>query len=81
MSCHPTLGAQPFGTANLSCPLHHGWLLTAFPCQQHTALCSPGIYIRTLIEDGPAAADGRLSIGDRILAVNGTSLIGADYQR
>ncbi|XP_065500760.1 ras-associating and dilute domain-containing protein [Caloenas nicobarica] len=46
----------------------------------HTPLCSPGIYIRTLIEDGPAAADGRLSIGDRILAVNGTSLIGADYQ-
>ncbi|XP_027569002.1 ras-associating and dilute domain-containing protein isoform X1 [Pipra filicauda] len=46
----------------------------------HTPLCSPGIYIRTLIEDSPAAADGRLSLGDRILAVNGTSLIGADYQ-
>ncbi|NXD21361.1 RADIL protein, partial [Spelaeornis formosus] len=46
----------------------------------HTPLCSPGIYIRTLIEESPAAADGRLSIGDRILAVNGTSLIGADYQ-
>ncbi|NXI12031.1 RADIL protein, partial [Irena cyanogastra] len=46
----------------------------------HTPLCSPGIYIRTLVEDSPAAADGRLSIGDRILAVNGTSLIGADYQ-
>uniref|UniRef100_A0A8C9UDA2 Ras-associating and dilute domain-containing protein n=1 Tax=Serinus canaria TaxID=9135 RepID=A0A8C9UDA2_SERCA len=46
----------------------------------HTPLCSPGIYIRTLIEDSPAASDGRLSIGDRILAVNGTSLIGADYQ-
>ncbi|KFO78910.1 Ras-associating and dilute domain-containing protein, partial [Cuculus canorus] len=46
----------------------------------HTPLCSPGIYIRTLIEDSPAATDGRLSIGDRILAVNGTSLIGADYQ-
>ncbi|XP_009992019.1 PREDICTED: ras-associating and dilute domain-containing protein [Chaetura pelagica] len=46
----------------------------------HTSLCSPGIYIRTLIEDSPAATDGRLSIGDRILAVNGTSLIGADYQ-
>ncbi|KAF1623071.1 Ras-associating and dilute domain-containing protein, partial [Eudyptes chrysolophus] len=46
----------------------------------HTPLCSPGIYIRTLIEDSPAADDGRLSIGDRILAVNGTSLIGADYQ-
>lgn len=48
--------------------------------QQHTPLGSPGIYIRTLIEGSPAAADGRLAIGDRILAVNGTSLIGADYQ-
>ncbi|XP_063171094.1 ras-associating and dilute domain-containing protein [Candoia aspera] len=46
----------------------------------HTPLSSPGIYIRTLIQDSPAAADGRLSIGDRILAVNGTSLIGSDYQ-
>ncbi|XP_060116854.1 ras-associating and dilute domain-containing protein [Heteronotia binoei] len=46
----------------------------------HTPLNSPGIYIRTLIQDSPAAADGRLSIGDRILAVNGTSLIGSDYQ-
>ena len=25
--------------------------------------------------------DGRLRLGDRILAVNGTSLVGADYQR
>ncbi|NWJ05691.1 RADIL protein, partial [Crypturellus undulatus] len=46
----------------------------------HTPLCSPGIYIRTLVPASPAAADGRLSLGDRILAVNGTSLIGADYQ-
>ncbi|KAK7929369.1 hypothetical protein WMY93_005764 [Mugilogobius chulae] len=47
---------------------------------KHTPLNAPGIYIRTLIPDGPAASDGRLRIGDRILAVNGTSLIGADYQ-
>ncbi|XP_042294505.1 ras-associating and dilute domain-containing protein isoform X2 [Sceloporus undulatus] len=46
----------------------------------HTPLNSPGIYIRTLIQDSPAAEDGRLSIGDRILAVNGTSLVGSDYQ-
>ncbi|XP_044534713.1 ras-associating and dilute domain-containing protein [Gracilinanus agilis] len=46
----------------------------------HTPLNSPGIYIRTLIQDSPAASDGRLSLGDRILAVNGTSLIGTDYQ-
>lgn len=53
----------------------------AFSLLQHTPLNAPGIYIRTLIPDGPAASDGRLKIGDRILAVNGTSLIGADYQR
>ncbi|XP_078009059.1 ras-associating and dilute domain-containing protein isoform X2 [Phascolarctos cinereus] len=47
----------------------------------HTPLNAPGIYIRTLIPDSPAASDGRLSLGDRILAVNGTSLIGTDYQR
>lgn len=52
-----------------------------FSFRQHTPLNAPGIYIRTLIPDGPAASDGRLRIGDRILAVNGTSLIGADYQR
>uniref|UniRef100_A0A3P8ZVM5 Rap GTPase interactor n=1 Tax=Esox lucius TaxID=8010 RepID=A0A3P8ZVM5_ESOLU len=46
----------------------------------HTPLNAAGIYIRTLIPEGPAASDGRLRIGDRILAVNGTSLIGADYQ-
>ncbi|XP_048408684.1 ras-associating and dilute domain-containing protein isoform X2 [Stegostoma tigrinum] len=45
----------------------------------HTTLNAPGIYIRTLLPDSPAARDGRLRIGDRILAVNGTSLIGADY--
>ncbi|XP_038676960.1 ras-associating and dilute domain-containing protein [Scyliorhinus canicula] len=47
----------------------------------HTTLNCPGIYIRTLLPDSPAACDGRLGIGDRILAINGTSLIGADYDR
>lgn len=55
--------------------------MCCLPALQHTPLNAPGIYIRTLIPDGPAASDGRLRIGDRILAVNGTSLIGADYQR
>lgn len=83
------LGCEPWGRVTLPEELNplgpqifvSLFSLPAFPCQQHTPLCSPGIYIRTLIEDSPAAADGRLSIGDRILAVNGTSLIGADYQR
>ncbi|XP_078347345.1 ras-associating and dilute domain-containing protein-like isoform X2 [Oculina patagonica] len=46
----------------------------------YTPLRSPGIYVRTLVAAGPAMKDGRLRLGDRILAVNGTSLVGADYQ-
>ncbi|XP_028413193.1 ras-associating and dilute domain-containing protein-like [Dendronephthya gigantea] len=46
----------------------------------YTPLKSNGIYVRTLVATGPAAKDGRLKLGDRILAVNGTSLVGADYQ-
>eukprot|EP00058_Branchiostoma_floridae_P019538 XP_002605028.1 hypothetical protein BRAFLDRAFT_85170 [Branchiostoma floridae] len=46
----------------------------------YTPLKSPGIYVRTLVPNGPAHKDGRLRLGDRILAVNGTSLVGADYQ-
>ncbi|XP_023569275.1 ras-associating and dilute domain-containing protein isoform X2 [Octodon degus] len=47
----------------------------------HTALGTPGLYIQTLLPGSPAAADGRLSLGDRILEVNGTSLMGVSYMR
>ena len=36
---------------------------------------------RTLVRDGAASCDGRVQLGDRILAVNGHSIVGADYQR
>ncbi|XP_071796754.1 ras-associating and dilute domain-containing protein-like isoform X2 [Asterias amurensis] len=47
----------------------------------HTSLRSQGIYVRKLVPDSTAMQDGRMKIGDRILAVNGTSLVGADYNR
>ncbi|XP_078082138.1 ras-associating and dilute domain-containing protein-like [Mustelus asterias] len=40
-----------------------------------------GIYIKSLVPESPAAGCERLNLGDRILAVNGTSLVGLDYQR
>nr|XP_032832093.1 ras-associating and dilute domain-containing protein-like [Petromyzon marinus] len=46
----------------------------------YTRLRVPGIYIKTLVPDTPAARCRRLSAGDRILAVNGTTLAGVDYQ-
>ena len=49
--------------------------------EQYTPARQAGIYVRTLVPGEPAAQDGRLSLGDRILAVNGASLVGADYQR
>lgn len=48
---------------------------------QHTPLGAPGLYIQTLLPGSPAAADGRLSLGDRILEVNGSSLTGVSYLR
>lgn len=47
----------------------------------HTPLGTPGLYIQTLLPGSPAAADGRLSLGDRILEVNGSSLMGVGYLR
>ncbi|XP_023510955.2 ras-associating and dilute domain-containing protein isoform X1 [Equus caballus] len=47
----------------------------------HTPLGAPGLYIQTLLPGSPAAADGRLSLGDRILEVNGSSLMGVSYLR
>ncbi|XP_058141711.1 ras-associating and dilute domain-containing protein isoform X2 [Dasypus novemcinctus] len=47
----------------------------------HTPLGAPGLYVQTLLPGSPAARDGRLSLGDCILEVNGTSLRGLGYLR
>ncbi|XP_035870684.1 ras-associating and dilute domain-containing protein isoform X2 [Phyllostomus discolor] len=47
----------------------------------HTPLGAPGLYVQTLLPGSPAAADGQLSLGDRILEVNGSSLTGVSYLR
>ncbi|XP_052689580.1 protein scribble homolog isoform X18 [Crassostrea angulata] len=39
-----------------------------------------GIFISRINSDGAVARDGRLEVGQRILEVNGTSLIGATHQ-
>ena len=48
---------------------------------QHTGLRAPGIYVRNVLSDSPAALCGCIRVGDRILAVNGRSIVGADYLR
>ncbi|XP_077101816.1 ras-associating and dilute domain-containing protein isoform X2 [Siphateles boraxobius] len=47
---------------------------------QETPFPVSGIYIRSVVPDSPAALSRRLREGDRILAVNGLSLAGLDYQ-
>ncbi|XP_036394808.1 ras-associating and dilute domain-containing protein [Megalops cyprinoides] len=44
-----------------------------------TALKMSGIYIKSVVPESPAALCQKLSLGDRILAVNGFSLVGMDY--
>ncbi|XP_069021588.1 LOW QUALITY PROTEIN: ras-associating and dilute domain-containing protein-like [Embiotoca jacksoni] len=44
-----------------------------------TALRLSGIYVKSVVPDSPAARCQKLKTGDRILAVNGISLVGMDY--
>lgn len=46
---------------------------------QDTSLRVKGLLIRAVVPDSPAARCGKLVPGDRILAVNGVSLLGLDY--
>uniref|UniRef100_A0A8C2YWS6 Si:ch211-176g6.2 n=1 Tax=Cyclopterus lumpus TaxID=8103 RepID=A0A8C2YWS6_CYCLU len=39
-----------------------------------------GVFVRAVVPDSPAARCAKLVPGDRILAVNGVSLLGLDYQ-
>ncbi|WAQ95535.1 RADIL-like protein [Mya arenaria] len=64
------------------CPLytvrlekHHGGLGLSLVDGLHTSLRLAGIYIRRIQEDSPAAQTGCLLVGDRILAVDGRSVI------
>ena len=41
----------------------------------------PGIYVRNVLSNSPAAMCGCIRVGDRILAVNGKTIVGADYLR
>ncbi|KAM9425904.1 ras-associating and dilute domain-containing protein-like [Pholidichthys leucotaenia] len=45
-----------------------------------TSLKMEGIFISAVLPDSPAARSKQLVPGDRILAVNGVSLLGLDYQ-
>lgn len=60
---------------------HFTLLLFLLLFLQDTNLRVKGIFIRAVVPDSPAARSGRLAPGDRILAVNGVSLLGLDYQR
>ncbi|XP_067427452.1 ras-associating and dilute domain-containing protein-like [Thunnus thynnus] len=44
-----------------------------------TPLRMSGIYVKSVVPDSPAAQCQKLKMGDRILAVNGISLVGMEY--
>ncbi|KAM9746199.1 ras-associating and dilute domain-containing protein-like [Menidia menidia] len=44
-----------------------------------TPLKISGIYVKSVVPDSPAAQSQKLRTGDRILAVNGVSLVGMEY--
>eukprot|EP00062_Callorhinchus_milii_P012013 gi/632958600/ref/XP_007895134.1/ PREDICTED: tyrosine-protein phosphatase non-receptor type 13 isoform X3 [Callorhinchus milii] len=40
-----------------------------------------GIYVKSVHPSGPAAEDGRLQVGDKLLQVNGESIVGASHTK
>lgn len=40
-----------------------------------------GIYIKSVVPGGAAAADGRLAAGDQLLSVDGQSLVGITQEK
>jgi len=62
-----------FGSGNF------GFNISGGSDQQHIPGHS-GIFISRIRADGPAAVDGKLSVGDRILSVNGTDLTNVGHQ-
>lgn len=47
--------------------------------KQKTPLRMMGVYVKSVVPDSPAAECHKLRTGDRILAVNGISLVGMEY--
>lgn len=79
--CPCTHADDRLGCPRRGCPCVGAAEPEACVSPQHTPLGAPGLYIQTLLPGSPAAADGRLSLGDRILEVNGSSLVGVSYLR
>nr|XP_054604929.1 ras-associating and dilute domain-containing protein isoform X2 [Nothobranchius furzeri] len=57
-----------------------GGLGLALVDTRDTSLKQKGVFIRAMAPDSPAARCKRLKPGDRILAVNGVSLLGLDFE-
>lgn len=52
-----------------------------FVCAQGAGQSKLGIYIKSVVAGGAAAADGRLAAGDQLLSVDGQSLVGITQEK
>ena len=51
------------------------------PTKQGAGQSKLGIYIKSVVPGGAAAADGRLAAGDQLLSVDGHSLVGITQEK
>lgn len=76
-SLEPTLGPL-----TLSIPLqlqlekHKGEILGVVVVESGWGSILPTVILANMMNGGPAARSGKLSIGDQIMSINGTSLVG-----
>ncbi|XP_078808021.1 ras-associating and dilute domain-containing protein-like isoform X2 [Oryzias latipes] len=74
-------GAQDDQEEVFSVEIHRGphGLGLALVDGMKTPLRMSGVYVKSVVPDSPAALSQKLRTGDHILAVNGISLVGMDY--
>uniref|UniRef100_A0A3P9KXJ0 Si:ch73-281f12.4 n=1 Tax=Oryzias latipes TaxID=8090 RepID=A0A3P9KXJ0_ORYLA len=74
-------GAQDDQEEVFSVEIHRGphGLGLALVDGMKTPLRMSGVYVKSVVPDSPAALSQKLRTGDHILAVNGVSLVGMDY--
>lgn len=77
-------GAQPPSRVPLTLPIslqlqlekHKGEILGVVVVESGWGSILPTVILANMMNGGPAARSGKLSIGDQIMSINGTSLVG-----
>lgn len=73
---HPTAPLTPALAPQLQLEKHKGEILGVVVVESGWGSILPTVILANMMNGGPAARSGKLSIGDQIMSIDGTSLVG-----